>query len=309
MQVIKNFLLILFCVSIISCQQNKKTSEVAITDSTKVSYAPPKAPTHIEGDEGKINYVFNHFWDNFNFRDTVKIFDPQYGEQAIADYIGYFPLVRLDTLAEGIESVFNEAKIEPSVFEFFKFQFENYLSNPNSPMRNDEYYEKVVEYLISSGKVTPDDKIKYETLLPLLKKNKPGSIATDFNYLSVDGNNSKFSTIESPFTLLIFYEPGCSNCEETIEQIKANPGFNSVVDKGALKIVAIYPDGNIDIWKNYQKNIPSNWINGVDVKQEILNKGLYIIKATPTIYLMDKDKKVILKDTNLNQVIQFFQNI
>ncbi len=288
---------------------NNNDAEIINDLPANAAYAPPKAPDNIQGEEAKITYVFNHFWDNFNFRDTSKVFDPNYGEQAAADYIGHFPLVQPDTLKEGIEALFNEAKIENSVFEFFKFQFDNYLANPNSPMRNDLYYETFLDYLIGSGKLSPEEKIKYETLLPLLRKNKPGTLAADFNFLTPDGTTSSLNAIKAPFTMLIFYEPGCSNCEETIGQIKSNPGFNAVLEKGALKILALYPDGNKEIWESYQKNIPSNWINGLDEDQTVVTKGLYMIKATPTIYLMDENKKVILKDSNLNQVVQFFQNI
>jgi len=301
--------LITFIICITSCNQNKKLQNTNIVESENLSYSVPKAPENIEGEEAKINYVFNHFWDNFNFRDTAKVFNPDYGEQAIVDYIGYFSLVRPDTLSEGVEALFNQAKIEPNVFEFFKYQFENYLSNPNSPMRNDLYYEAVVEKLMASGKISSDEITKYKSLLPLLRKNKPGTIATNFSFLTSDGKNSTLMEVDAPFSLLIFYEPGCSICEETIEQIKNNPGFNAVLENGGLKILAIYPDGNMDIWKDYQKNIPTNWINGLDVDQSVLSKGLYMIKATPTIYLLDKNKKVILKDSNLNQVVQFFQNI
>src|SRR5690606_15403415 len=90
------------------------------------------------------------------------------------------------------------------VFEFFKFQFDNYLANPNSPMRNDLYYETFLDYLIGSGKLSPEEKIKYETLLPLLRKNKPGTLAADFNFLTPDGTTSSLNAIKAPFTMLIF---------------------------------------------------------------------------------------------------------
>ncbi len=292
-----------------ACNQNKSAESKQSIDNTSTNYNVPKAPSQLQDEEAKINYVFVHFWDNFNFSDTTKVFNPDYGEQAIVDYLAYFPLVRLDTLREGVEDVFNQAKIDNSVFEFFKYQFENYLSNPNSPMRNDLFYEVVLEYLISSEKISAVDKIKYESLLPLVRKNKPGTIATDFSYINTDGRSSNLKSIKAPFTLLMFYEPGCSVCEETINQLKNNPGFNDVIEKGGLTILAIYPDGNEEIWRDYQSNIPGNWINGLDKDQAVVTKGLYMIKATPTIYLLDKDKRVILKDSNLNHVIQFFQNI
>lgn len=109
--------------------------------------------------------------------------------------------------------------------------------------------------------------------------------------------------------MLFFYEPGCSSCEEAIAEMKSNPGLNSVIENGGLKILAIYPDGNEEIWEDYQNQIPNNWINAIDKDQVIVTKNLYMIKATPTIYLLDKHKKVILKDSYLPQVYGYFQSL
>ncbi|MNP83768.1 hypothetical protein D3C76_1828110 [compost metagenome] len=48
------------------------------------------------------------------------------------------------------------------------------------------------------------------------------------------------------------------------------------------------------------------WINGFDTDSKILSFNLYDLKASPTIYLLDENKKVILKDTYLQPVIQYF---
>ena len=63
-------------------------------------------------------------------------------------------------------------------------------------------------------------------------------------------------------------------------------------EKGSLSFLKVlYPDGNMDIWKNYRNQIPANFINAIDEKQAVLSQGLYDLKASPTIYLLDKDKK------------------
>ncbi|HBK95202.1 MAG TPA: DUF5106 domain-containing protein, partial [Porphyromonadaceae bacterium] len=38
----------------------------------------------------------------------------------------------------------------------------------------------------------------------------------------------------------------------------------------------------------------------------ITKQKLYDIKAIPTLYLLDKDKKVILKDTSIEAIESFF---
>ena len=54
---------------------------------------------------------------------------------------------------------------------------------------------------------------------------------------------------------------------------------------GKLRIIALYPDTNMAEWVAHANEIPDTWINACDKAQEI-----------PSLYLLDRDKKVILKD-------------
>jgi len=294
--------------SLVSCQSGE-TSNTEIISSNDSVFQIPVAPEHLTQKSEKINYIFEHFWDNFDFSDTSKIFNPDYGEQAVVDYIGYFPLVSMNQIDSSVNALFNQVKNDQKSFVYFKEVFDNYLANPNSPVNSDLFYEPVVKYMISSENLDENERIKYKTLLPILQKNKPGSVASDFNFVNADGKTSNLNAIKAPFTFLMFYEPGCSQCEQTIASLKNSTAFNSVIDQGGLEVLAIYPDGNRQIWEDYKGNIPSNWLNGIDLDQTILSQGIYQIKATPTIYLLDRDKKVILKDTDLKQVGEFFNNL
>lgn len=293
---------------LISCQSGE-TSNAEITSNNDSVFQIPVAPDHLTQKSDKINYIFEHFWDNFDFSDSSKIANPDYGEQAVVDYIGYFPLVSINQVDSGINALFNQVKNDQKSFVYFKEVFDNYLANPNSPMNSDLFYEPVVKYMVNAENLAENERIKYKTLLPIVQKNKPGSIASDFDFMNTDGKTTNLKSIKAPFIFLMFYEPGCAQCEQTITSLKNSTAFNSVIDQGGLDVLAIYPDGNKQIWEDYKQNIPSNWMNGIDLDQTILSQGIYQIKATPTIYLLDKDKKVILKDTDLKQVGEFFNNL
>ena len=48
--------------------------------------------------------------------------------------------------------------------------------------------------------------------------------------------------------------------------------------------------------------MPAGWINSYDSTVSLKNDEIYDLKAIPTLYLLDKDKKVVLKDVTFNQV-------
>jgi len=52
--------------------------------------------------------------------------------------------------------------------------------------------------------------------------------------------------------------------------------------------------------------MPAQWIHAYDKGMEITQRRLYDIKAIPTLYLLDKEKKVLLKDTSVEALESFF---
>jgi hypothetical protein len=47
---------------------------------------------------------------------------------------------------------------------------------------------------------------------------------------------------------------------------------------------------------------PEEWYNGFDPDCVIRNTGLYNVRAIPSLYLLDAEKKVILKDAPEDKV-------
>jgi hypothetical protein len=53
---------------------------------------------------------------------------------------------------------------------------------------------------------------------------------------------------------------------------------------------------------------PASWINGYD-KNRHVKDNLYDFVAIPTLFLLDKDKRVLLKDVNLIMVERYLRSL
>ncbi|RKO68644.1 DUF5106 domain-containing protein [Sphingobacterium puteale] len=248
-----------------------------------------------------------HFWDKFDMNDTAEVKNPDIGEQKLADFIGLLSTTPDSALRDkAVDGMLDKAKSNRPNFDHFIKLYERYLYDGNSPMRNDIVYESVLRYLIKTDLLSDLEKEAYRPIYKLLLRNKAGQLAEDFSYELANGKKQKLSQTKAKYTFLLFYDPECSHCKETIHQLRDTPQLVQLFEQQQVQVLAIDPWGDRNKWKDYMPEISEKWINGFDSESKILSFNLYDLKASPTIYLLDENKRVLLKDTYLQPVIQYF---
>lgn len=248
-----------------------------------------------------------HFWDRFDMQDTAQVENPDEGEQKLADFIGLLnTTIDSATRDQAVACMMDSAKVNRTSFDYFIKQYEHYLYDGNSPLRNDISYESVLRYLLKTDALTDLEKEAYRPIYKLVLRNKVGQKAEDFSFELADGTKQKLSDTKAKYTFLMFYDPDCSHCKETIHQLRDTPQLVQLFDQLQVQVLAIDPWGDRSKWKTYQSELSYQWINGFDSDSKVLSFNLYDLKASPTIYLLDEHKKVLLKDTYLEPVIQYF---
>lgn len=283
-------LLLLACNTKVNNQKNDNPK-----DSLNISTTAPHSKPSLED-----------FWKDFDFSDTTKFKNPEYGEQEFADFITLLYSNTEQNINKGIKQWIEKTTHNKVVFKHFDQITAKYLFNVNSPYYNERLYALILQQYIESPHLDKIVKEKYKILLQLINRNNVGTTATNFSFLTDKGEKNSLNNISSDYTVLFFYQPGCPVCAEHITFLKSNPFFEQKLKENTC-MLAIYPDGEMEKWKDYQSQIPDSWINGIDPDQTLIKKQLYDLKASPTIYLLDKHKKVLLKDANINQVLQYLK--
>ena len=103
--------------------------------------------------------------------------------------------------------------------------------------------------------------------------------------------------------------PGCHACTETIDALKNAPIINRLLGQKKLTVLSIYPDEELDEWRKHLNEFPKEWINGYDKKFAIKEQQLYDLKAIPTLYLLNKEKTVLLKDATAQAIEEYLTNV
>lgn len=280
---------IIVIVSVITCGNTDKKPV-----AKQYTFSLPTIPSNLIAPEQRGEYLVLHYWDNFPFADTTLINNAEVTEQAFVDYINLFPHTSIETVATSISSMLDKATDgNKAMYDNFVDLYDKYLYDPNSPFRQEDFYIPVLRSIINSDKIEEIEKVRPRYRLELAMKNRLGNIAADFTFVQRNGRKMKLSDVRSEYTILFFNNPDCHDCARVKELLSqySNP---------KVKIVAIYPDEEVELWK--KADYPKCWINGHNTT--IRTENSYDLKAIPTLYLLNRDKRVVLKDAPVEIIME-----
>ncbi|MEN5058426.1 DUF5106 domain-containing protein [Sphingobacterium kitahiroshimense] len=239
----------------------------------------------------------------------MQIQNNEAAENQLAQFIGLLSQTPDSALRDiAVAKMLDKTKSNRANFDYYIKLYENYLYDGNSPLRNDILYEAVLRYLIKTDVLTDLEKEAYRPVYKLILRNKIGKPAEDFSYALCNGTKQKLSEVKAKYTFLLFYDPDCPHCKEAIFQLRETPELVQLFSQLQVQIVTVDPSGDPKRWKAHLPELSDSWINGLDVQRTIMSSNLYDLKATPTMYLLNEDKKVLLKDSYLDQIIQYLVN-
>ncbi|MDR1554370.1 MAG: DUF5106 domain-containing protein [Prevotellaceae bacterium] len=294
----KKFFLILFLSVSLSCN-NVRQDKI----SKPKDFTLPNVPVVVTDRHESYKYIALNYWNDFNFADSSAY--RQTASQIFTDFLNILQYVDMQTILQSMENMMQKAESDSSAYIRFVNICEQYLYGANSPYRSDELYIPVLQNIINTNLIDENHKILAEYRLKMAMKNRTGNQATDFEYTLESGITHRLYDIKTDFVLLFINNPDCNACKEYTERINASQLIQQVIREELLTVLAVYPDMDLDGWKKYQTQIPANWINAYDKKLAIRNDEIYDLRAIPVLYLLDKDKKVLLKDTFVESVEKY----
>jgi len=201
------------------------------------------------------------------------------------------------------------ADTSSTVFEVLEEMVRRYLYDPNSPVRNEDLFGAFAEALSHSEAVRPETRGIYAFEAARCALNAVGTRAADFPFTDLRGRVRTLYGIKAEWTLLVFGNPGCNACRELVAAMQQMPGVGVLVDSGRLAVLDVYIDEEVDKWKAEAETYPKTWINGYDHRHQIRTDVTYHIRAIPSMYVLDRDKTVILKDAPQEVLLDFLSSI
>lgn len=301
--------LALAAVLLVGCRGGN-SGKTSTPDPAGNRYQIPEVPAFITDNQEAMDYIVTHYWDKFFSDDRPGVQDTSlvrgFSLPMFYDiFHQYALLLRGAEPSKGLaacRTALDKAEKaqmenpEGTLWSKFTTMYYNVLEEPNSPCRNEEYCIPLLEKLAASPLATEAQRERSQRVLSLFRLNRIGEKAADFAFTLRNGRVMNLYDIDSDYTIIFFSNPGCANCREVMESLLQFPGIDDLIEENMLAVANVYPDEDLGEWIKYSEIYPKNWYNGYDHLLAVNNTPLYNLRAIPSVYLLDREKRVILKD-------------
>lgn len=277
-----------------------------------------KEPKTREDSLAAYNYYKSHYWDDVNFWDGRLSYTPFF-EDKIDKYFSQLVSPHPDSTIMELDKMLGPASINEEMTRFllvkfinrylnqkymwedavFVHLFEKYFAQKNYPWFNEQARKIVTDRAYS------------------LMANILGTPASDIELPDSTGTLQQLYSIAAPYTLVVFWDVTCGHCKEVLPELDSF--YREKWNASGLKIFAVSKetDGNTTDWKKF---ISSQKLFGWThvYYSKLADKArtdnqvpgysqLYDVLSFPTLYLLDKDKRIIAKKLSYQQIDEVLQ--
>lgn len=106
--------------------------------------------------------------------------------------------------------------------------------------------------------------------------------------------------ITSKIVVLVFWSPDCVHCTEALPTIKK---AYSAFSREEMELIAINTGQDEQRWHDFVFTKQFPWINAHDTNNNSNFREAYNIFSTPSIFILDKERKIILKDIGAENLL------
>lgn len=311
---IRNLIITASVLVLAGCAGNRKAEQFVA-----LPFPDVVPPAMMEDARDRAEYMALHWWDGITETsreypcDTTLVSGVRKEdvEQKFANWVNILNMLDMSVVGKSVVRLYDRAAAcekkdtSSNVFETFTDLVVKYLYDPNSPMRNEDHYAFYASRLAGSDLVDESMREKYAREVRLASLNRIGSKAADFRFADKRGRMHTLYGIDAELTLLFFSNPGCAACKEIIDVLNNDPRISSLISEGVMAVLNIYIDEDLEEWRSYMPVYPEHWYNGFDPDLVIRGENLYNVRAIPSLYLLDKNKTVIMKDAPEARVFEW----
>ena len=272
---------------------------------------PDTLPTLADGTKDPVlsyYYYKQHYWDLIDLSDDRIVRTPVYYRK-LDTYFDQVISKDADSIIYEIDHLLAQMNETGDLYKFTLWHLT--IKFDESPiMGHDAILVHMTDHYFLKGKADWLNEQVIKNLAEesdkrratLIGKQAPNLIMQDTNFKPVN-----LYEVEKDFIIIYFWDPQCGHCKE--ETPKLVTFYNEFAEKLNVEIFAVCTDTNMVKMKKYIKDKGMDFINVNGPRAYTKDyHELYNVFSTPIEIVLDKDKKIIAKRLQSDQLAEFIEN-
>ena len=266
-------------------------------------YQNPFIPAKLNKDE-RISFLKQHYFDKIDFTDTSLLRSMVFVNKAIS-YLSLYsnnrlPQKQLETeFIKAVTIMLGAASVNPEIFKFWL----DYLVGGFDKF----HFDEVITYIADNFQdpyscADQQRKTALQKKLETFKKIAIGKISPEISVPDQKGKMVRLSGINSEYTLVVFWSSECPHCSTMMPRLKE---LYEKQNPKRFEVLSVSIDTSRTAWTAFLNEQKLTWINVSDLKG-FNGKPAddFNIYATPTMFLLDRQKKILSKPISLRELEQ-----
>jgi len=297
--------------------KNKPESMMAaLLNAMKESPYISKAPVTHQDSVDNYNYYKSHYWDGITFMDERIIRTPFFLPKLERYYREVMPQ-SADSIIKDIDYKLLLARNAPEMYKFMLNWLTDEYINPKY-MGQDAVFVHLFNKYHSKGLSSWLNEKQMETITRrayMQMSNLIGEKAANLEMLDTAGRLAPLYNVKAPYTVVVFWDPTCGHCKEELPRIDSV--YRASWKASNVKIYAVLAEDQKPEWLKYiNEHHIADWVHvyqtkemgeAITASQKPGYKQLYDVISTPTLYLLDSEKRIIGKKLTWKQLHDLLQ--
>lgn len=298
-------------------EQHPESMLAALLKSMKEPTVQNTKPVTREDSLNNYQFYKKHYWDGIDFTDARIIRTPFFVpkvERFFREVVSPAP----DSIIRESDYLLLRARTSPDMYKFLLNWLTDEYINPKYMGQDavfvhlfEKYHSKGVSSWLNEKQMTAISNRAY-----MLMSNLIGEQAANLEMVDTAGVSKALYNVPANYTIVVFWDPTCGHCQTEVPRLDSF--YEAKWKNEGVKMYGVLSETKEkDKWIDFiNKNNLRSWINVYQTDEQKKKsdnakkpsyKQLYDVTQTPTLYLLDKDKRIVAKKLTIDQMADVLQ--
>ena len=265
-------------------------------------------------------YFKDHYWDGINFYDDrISRTPASLFEERLDKYFNTLVYPQPDSVIKELNRILGYASASEEMTRVLLVKFITRYLNQKYMWEDAVFVHLYEKYFAQKDYkwLTPQGKKIITDRAYSLMANIMGNPAENISLTDTAGKAHSLYGDSSRFTIVVFWDPTCGHCKEVLPVLDSM--YSARWKTAGVKMYAVAKEtqGTKKDWLDFiNQHHLQDWTNVYYSKQEEKTREeagipgysqLYDVQTFPTVYLLDKDKRIVAKKLTWQQIDDILQ--